>query len=111
MQIISGNPYSGSWEPVGGIQFYADKANSGNIYIGFSGGGPPLSGNFLTRNSGGLPLSGAAMLDGFPIPPGGGYFVPKLAFTNKGLTSGVYNMWGLTDAACSGTARLFWEML
>lgn len=107
--IISGNPYSGYVEPIGGIQLYASPLNSGLVYVAFSGGGPPAAGNFMTTNSGGMPLSGGGLLDGMPIAPGGGYFIPKIAITNRATTSGQFNLFGTCDAACSGQARLYWE--
>src|SRR5690349_5082660 len=117
--------FSGSWfsggprEPVGGVQLYADPANSGRIYISLSGG-YPVSGQFgllvgsggPTITSGAMRLSGggsSGLMDGFPLPPGGGYFVPRLGFNSL---SGFYPMCAGTDPACSGGfARLYWELM
>lgn len=106
-QIISGNPWSGTWFPVGGIQFLW-VSSGGNAYIGVSGGNPVLSGSFLTINSGGMMLSGgpaSGFLDGICIPPGTPYFIPKARFP----ISGIYNMYALCDAAASGIGRLYFE--
>ncbi len=74
-----------------------------------SGGGPILSGNFMTITSGAMALSGgclSGMLDGMPMAPGDTYFIPKTAFA----TSGVYGVWAMCDVAASGIGRLYWEM-
>ena len=117
--IYSGNIWSGQLEPVGGIQFIASPQNSGMIYLSLSGGNA-FSGQFGTLvgsggptiNSGAAPLSGgqfSGALDGIPIPPGAGYFLPKLAFTNVGPNSGNINLCVGCDPACSGLARLYWQ--
>lgn len=104
--LFSGNMWSGVMRPVGGVQFRADRANSGNIYVG-------LSGN-LTIKSGDYPLSGGAYsggLDGMQVGPGDAYFLPAIAFANKGgASSGVPNIYVGCDAAASGGfARLYYE--
>lgn len=108
-QVISGNFWSGrKAEPVGGVQLFW-VSSGGNAYIALSGGGPPLSGGFMTINSGTLQLSGgnaSGMLDGFPMAPGAGYFIPKLAC---GL-SGNLSIFALCDQAASGTGRLYFEV-
>ena len=116
-QIISGNPWSGQLEPKGTIRLWWICAASGaNCYIALSGGGPPLSGGFMTYNSGGMLLSGGAasgMLDGIPIAPGGiaEYDVPKLGLgSTGGTTSGTYNLFANCDPAASGIGRLYFEM-
>lgn len=97
VQIVSGNPWSGSFRPVTGIQLVLDRSASGSIYVG-------LSGN-VTMTSGGFYLSGTLGLnDGLQIQPGGAYFIPKGA-----LISGQYNVFVWHDAACSGQARLYYE--
>ena len=112
--VISGNPYSGRLEPVGGIQLLW-VSSGGNCYIAFSGGNPPLSGGFMTINSGSMALSGGAasgMLDGMIIPPGGGYFIPKIALgSTGGTTSGTFNLFALCDQAASGIGRLYFEVM
>lgn len=99
-QIISGFPWSGRAQyPVGGVQFKVDKNCSGNIYIGLSGG--------MHIGSGGMFLSGnSGLLDGMQLGPGDGYFVPRLATG----PSGNLNIWAFTDPACSGQARLYYEI-
>ena len=104
--IISGNFWSGKLLPVGGVNFVADPNNSGLIYIGFSGG--------LTVRSGNYPLSGgiySGANDGCPVKPGNTYFVPAIAFGNRGgFNSGQPNMYAACDAAASGGfARLFFD--
>lgn len=98
-RLYSGNPYSGRAAPVGGVQLVAWNANSGNVYVGLSGG--------VTVLSGGFALSGGGMRDGIPLAPGSAYFVPRSAL----LTSGQINIWLAPDVACSGQARVFWELM
>jgi hypothetical protein len=108
-QIISGNVFSGrAPEPVGGIQLFW-ISSGGQAYISLSGGGPVLSGGFMTINSGQMQLSGgysSGKLDGFPMVPGAGYFIPKLAFQ----VSGNFNVYALCDQSASGVGRLYWEI-
>ncbi len=96
--LVSGNYFSGQGanHPVGGMQLYLDVAASGNAYVGLSGG--------ATVNSGGFLLSGINV-DAMPIRPGGGYFLPKLAFI-----SGQLNVFVTCDPTCSGVARLYYEI-
>lgn len=98
--IVSGNPWSGlAPTPVGGIQFRW-ISSGGNAYIGLSGG--------MTINSGQMFLSGgpnSGLLDGFPLAPGDGYFIPKLAFP----LSGTYNVYAMCDQVASGVGRLYFE--
>ena len=95
-QIVSGNPWSGDYRPIGGVQLVLDRSASGAIYVGTSGN--------ITLNSGGMFLTGGGLNDGVQLAPGGSYFIPKLAFV-----SGEYNLFIRHDAACSGQARLFYE--
>ena len=100
-QIVSGNPWSGAGPsfPLGGIQLLLSPDASGNVYIGLSGG--------INVTSGGMFLSGSlGYMDALPLQPGGAYFIPKTAFR----TSGEYNVYARHDAACSGQARLYWEI-
>ncbi len=88
-------------KPVTGVQFLLDVSASGSVYIGLSGG--------TTNSSGMMMLSGGAnsgMLDGIQLAPGRGYFIPKLGFA----VSGQCNVYVRHDAACSGQARLFYEI-
>ena len=96
--VCSGNPFSGTVKPVGGIQFRLAPNASGNCYIGFSGN--------ITMTSGGFFLSGTlGLADGMILAAGDAYFAPKLVFP----ISGVFNTYVHADAACSGQARLYWE--
>lgn len=100
--IVSGNPWSGNAPapPIGGVQLLW-VSSGGNAYIGLSGG--------ITINSGAMALSGGAnsgMLDGMLLPPGGGYFIPKMAC---GL-SGNLQLYGWCDQAASGIGRLYFEV-
>ncbi len=95
--IVSGNPWSGTIVPITGLQLRLDKAASGNVYIGLSGG--------TTMTSGGMFLSGGGLLDGFLLGPGDAYFIPKGRFQ----FSGTYNVYARHDVACSGQARLYYE--
>ncbi len=110
IRVMSGNPYSGTFGPTGGVQFRW-VSSGGNCYIALSGGGPILSGTFMTINSGDIvatrgPASG--MLDGFLMAPGDSYFLPALCF-GKGPNSGFINVFALCDAVASGIGRLYWE--
>jgi hypothetical protein len=96
---LSGWPWSGTGSfALGGIQLKADKNNSGNIYVGTSGG--------ITNRSGGFLASGmSGLLDGMQLGPGDALFVPA---TLCGRTSGNLNIFAVADSACSGQARLYW---
>lgn len=96
-QVISGNPWSGSFHPVGGVHFRLSPDASGNVYLGTSGN--------MTRTSGSFFLSGGGVNDGMVVRPGGEWFVPKTALP----ISGTFNVYAWWDAACSGQARLFYE--
>jgi hypothetical protein len=107
MPLISGNPWSGrAPQPQSALVIKAARSNSGNVYVGFSGG--------VTVLSGGYPLSGGGMRDGMPIGPGGVYQIPRSVFTAGG-TSGVYansggfGIYVAEDAQCSGQGRVYWE--
>ena len=80
-----------------GIQFFLDPSASGSAYIFLSGGG--------TISSGGFFLSGG-FSDGMKVPPGGSYFIPKMACG----VSGQLGIWTQCDPACSGQARLYFEV-
>ena len=94
--LVSGNPWSGTRLPVGGIQLKSASTSSGSVYVGYSGG--------ITMLSGGA-LSSGGLLDGMELRPGEGYFVPKLA------VSGVMNVFVAVPPAVSGQCRVFWEVL
>jgi hypothetical protein len=99
--LFSGNPYSGGHPfPQGGVQVRLHPNASGNAYVGFSGN--------LTLTSGGFFLSGSlGYADGMILGPGDSYFVPKIAC---GI-SGQLSIFVLADAACSGQARIFFDVL
>jgi hypothetical protein len=120
--LISGNPWSGRPNPIGGIQVRASPINSGSIYISLSGafvfsgvvGLMPASGG-PTINSGTFALSGSAIsgyggnMDGMVLAPGDSYYIPHIAILNQGVNSGVYQLCVSCDSTCSGQARVFWE--
>lgn len=112
--VISGNPWSGTFQKYGiTLRWLPIVSGAWNCYISLSGGGPPLSGGFMTVNSGQLPLSGGAssgMLDGMPMAPGDKYYIPALVLANQGgVTSGVFNLYAKVDAGASGVGRLYFE--
>ena len=87
--------------PQGGVYLSLDRSSSGSVYIGLSGG--------MTFNSGGAQLAGGAfsgMLDGVQLIPGGNRFIPRICC---GL-SGQLGIWAWADPACSGQARLYFEI-
>ncbi len=102
--------------PLGGIQLYADSANSGAVYVSLSGGNPfsgvyglpPASGGpTITSGKFDFLFSGGFM-DGMKIAPGGAYFIPKAAVP----LSGICNICIGADPTCSGGfARVFYELL
>lgn len=116
--LVSGNPWSGQLEPVGQVYVKADYRNSGYVYVSLSGawafsgqmstlvgsGGP-------TINSGGMPLSGLGLMDGMILAPGDVYPVPRMAMANTGPYSGRYPICVGCDAAASGFARVYFEMM
>lgn len=100
--ILSGNYFSGTgaYHPVGGIQIRAGRAQSGSVYVALSGG--------VTVGSGVFFLSGfTGRMDGMELGPGDSYFIPKLAFIGN---SGSPQVFAQPDAACSGVAKLYWEV-
>lgn len=109
IQLVSGNPWSGNkaFHPITGIQLKMDPLASGNCYVGLSGS--------VTANSGGYALSGGnyglsgegQFTDGIPLARGDSYFVPREA---TGL-SGTIDIYVRHDAAVSGQARLYYEIL
>lgn len=111
--VISGNPWSGIVFPRGGVQLFW-LSSGGNAYVGFSGGGPPLSGGFMTINSGTMMLSGGAasgMLDGFPLVPNMGYWIDRSMVPGfGGGNSGTFNLFALCDQSASGVGRLYFDV-
>lgn len=102
--IVSGNPYSGTLFPVGGVQLKVDTSG-GPIYVGLAiplGVTPPVSGGPMTFTSGGSLTSGG-LLDGVQLAPGDPYFIPKVR-----LSSGLQTI-RLNCAAASSGTRLYWE--
>ncbi len=96
--LISGVFWSGSVRPVGGVQLVLDPSSSGNVYVGLSGS--------VTLTSGGMFLSGGGVNDGVLMAPGAAYYIPKSALPY----SGAVNVYVRHDAACSGQARLYYEI-
>jgi hypothetical protein len=100
--MVSGTLTSGRQpKPQGGIQLKAASNNSGNVYVA-------LSGN-MTINSGLISAAGVASggnMDGVALAPGDAYWVPAGAMT----VSGAINVFLGTDAASSGTARIYYEI-
>jgi hypothetical protein len=107
--VVSGSLYSGVF--VGAGLQLRWISSGGNCYVGVAGGGPPLSGGFMTITSGGMQLSGGAasgMLDGMLLGPGDAFFVePGVLGNRNGPTSGTFNVWALCDQAASGVGRLY----
>ena len=109
--LFSGNPFSGRPWPVGGVQLRLDKTASGNAYIYST---QVLSGEYQiypagtipTYISGGMFLSGGGLADGMIMYPGDGLFIPK---SFAGI-SGQIQIAAICDAACSGQARLWYEI-
>mgnify|MGYP001612349298 FL=1 len=96
--LVSGNIFSGSFQPVGGIQLKLAEAAPSLIHVGL----PNLSGTASTSVSGGS-LSSGGLADGMELAPGDSYFVPKTR-----LTSGIETIRLIVGAVASG-GRLFWE--
>lgn len=103
VDLLSGNYWSGrGLVPWAGVQLRAGSLNSGYVYVALSGG--------MTVTSGGLgsgAFNSGGLMDGMQLAPGDAYFVPRLAVG----PSGNPNLYALPDAACSGQARLFYEVL
>lgn len=97
--LVSGNPWSGSIRPQGGVQLRLARNASGNAYIGLSGG--------VTISSGGFLQSGGGLLDGMIMGPGDSYFIPRIG---TGV-SGAFSIYAAGDAAVSGQGRLYWEVM
>lgn len=112
--ICSGDIFSGTRYPVGGVQLALSKSGAGPVFVCI----PNLSGDVATMNSGGS-LSSGGMADGMELIPGGTYFVPKtrLLMTNSGISnnSGQWQV-GIQDIrihvpAASSGSRLYWEVM
>jgi hypothetical protein len=99
-QLVSGNYWSGQTpKPVGGVRLHLSRSASGSAYVALSGG--------ATVNSGGFLLSGVSADAGLVLAPGESYFVPKASCG----PSGSLQLFGATDAAASGQARLYFEVM
>lgn len=97
--LVSGDIYSGSFQPVGGIQLRLSPTAPGTVYVGL----PNLSGDYPTITSGGALASGGGLLDAMPLAAGDSYFVPR-----SRLVSGIQTIRCVMTAASSG-GRMFWE--
>lgn len=111
--VVSGSVWSGR-NLTQGLQLkWVCTASGANVYIALSGGGPPLSGGFMTINSGNLITAGgclSGMLDGMPLAPGDKYYIEPSVLSNLQSTqSGIFNVWALADQAASGIGRLYFE--
>ena len=71
--LVSGDPYSGTPFPIGGVQVRLQKAASAPIYVGWSG--------TPTVGSGGV-FSSGGMADGQQLTPGDGLFIQKAVLYN-----------------------------
>jgi hypothetical protein len=91
--LLSGNYWSGQgWPvPVGGVQVVPGPSNSGNLWIGMSGG--------VTVNSGGP-------MDGVPVKPGQAWFVPRVHLFQG---SGSPQLWVACEPSTSGFNSVFFE--
>jgi hypothetical protein len=99
-RLISGNYWSGQQpRPVYGVELHLDRSASGNAYIALSGG--------ATFQSGHSPLSGVSADAGLVLTPGSSRYIPKALCG----PSGSLNLFGITDAAASGQARLYLEIM
>lgn len=101
--LFSGNPFSGTLRPFGGVQLMWDPLASGlYAYVGLSGGLTVKSGviNSSFINSGGG-------LDGLPMAAGTTYFIPKIACQP---VSGSTPIFVACDQGASGLYRLYYEV-
>ena len=101
MPFLSGYQWSGNpIRPYSFLQLRAAKANSGNLYIGLSGGVTVLSGTYI----------GAGGMDGMELGAGDSYAIPAMVFPpHVGTISGYPQLYVMSDAISSGFSRLFWE--
>lgn len=96
--LVSGDIFSGTGRPQGGVQLKLADGAPGAIYVGL----PNASGTVMTLTSGGS-LSSGGLADGMELSPGGAYFIPRIR-----LVSGIQTIRVGVPAASSG-ARLYWE--
>ena len=100
--IVSGNPFSGTISPLGGVQLKVAVGISGLVYAGVLLG---LSSGGITQTSGGA-FSSGGLSDGIELANGDAYFVPRL------LCSGnVDKIAVVVPPTVSGTMRVFWELV
>lgn len=88
-------------KPVGIVRVKLSSEASGFAYIGLSGG--------TTANSGGMLLSGGSfsgLLDGMELAPGQFYDIPRIGTG----ASGSFTVFARFSPACSGLARLYFEV-
>ena len=98
--IVSGNPFSGTIAPVGGVQLRLGFDASGSVYVGVARG---LASGGITQASGGA-LSSGGMADGMELRPGDGLFVPALVCSGQ-----VQAIQVVVPAAVSGRCRVYWD--
>ncbi len=104
--LVSGNPFSGTLYPVGGVYLRLDASGTGPIYVGlpFPGQVIPVSGSPMTFLSGGGQSSGG-LLDGMQLNSyDSPYFIPKLRLTSGISTIRVNSLTG------NSGVRLFWDV-
>lgn len=96
--LVSGDIFSGTPFPIGGVQLVLDKAAPGPVYVGTSGTPTFLSGGSLS--SGGL-------ADGMKLNPGDGFFFPRASMYNLSGRQRIDSVQMVGPAASSG-AIMFW---
>ncbi|RJQ26423.1 hypothetical protein C4577_03665 [Candidatus Parcubacteria bacterium] len=98
--LISGNIFSGTPWPLGGVQLQYNASGPGPIYVGLPS---PISATGAVTIKSGGGLSSGGLADGVEIYPGQPYFVSKAR-----LVSGIETIRVGVPAASSG-ARVDWE--
>lgn len=97
--LVSGNIFSGTGVPLGGLNLRLSSSGAGPIFVGL----PNLSGELTVMMSGGS-MSSGGMADAIELAPGNTYFIPKSRLQASGIQSV-----RLVGPAASSGARLFWD--
>jgi hypothetical protein len=100
--LVSGNPWSGTIAPVGGVNLKLGFDASGPVYVGVLLG---LSSGGITATSGGA-LSSGGLSDGYELRPGDSYPIPTLRCSGQ-----VQKIAVVVPAATSGRCRLFYDVV